>query len=187
MSHQSKVVQGFVPCQERPILVLVGHIGSTFSLLRLRCVKIYFRTQGFGLIPAPVGTCRKSACQFASAPCTRDLLSLLRVLCVRCRPLQRVMTLSGEEETPTTVTDSSAFQGLRVLTTHDHHVCQGSHHALAGFTALDLAAPSGSSGGSSTGSAQFCQKVENSSDLLVAPLVKALIGLDVSGLNIPIG
>jgi hypothetical protein len=76
MSHQSKVAQGFVPCQERPIL-LVGHIGSTFSLLRLRCVKIYFRTQGFGLIPAPVGTCRKSACRFASAPCTRNLLSLL--------------------------------------------------------------------------------------------------------------
>jgi hypothetical protein len=62
--------------------------------------------------------------------------------------------------------------------------------ALAGFATLAAAAPApngGGSGGSTTGTPQCCQKVENSSDPLVASLVKALLGIDVSGLNIPIG
>jgi hypothetical protein len=58
--------------------------------------------------------------------------------------------------------------------------------ALAGFATLAVAAPNGGSG-SSTASPQCCQWVENSSTPGVAALVKALIGVDVSGLNIPIG
>jgi hypothetical protein len=61
--------------------------------------------------------------------------------------------------------------------------------ALAGFATLAVAAPApnGGSGGSSTSTPQCCQSVSNSSNPLVAALVKALIGVDVSGLNIPIG
>jgi hypothetical protein len=60
--------------------------------------------------------------------------------------------------------------------------------ALAGFATLTLAAPAPNGGsGSTTGSPQCCQWVENSSNPDVAALVKALIGVDVSGLNIPIG
>jgi hypothetical protein len=62
--------------------------------------------------------------------------------------------------------------------------------ALAGFATLAVAAPSpngGGGGGSTTSSPQCCQTVKNSSDPVTAALVKALLGLDVSGLNIPIG
>jgi hypothetical protein len=59
--------------------------------------------------------------------------------------------------------------------------------ALAGFAALAVAAPTDGGSGSSTGTPQCCQSVTNSSDPIVAALVKALIGVDVSGLNIPIG
>jgi hypothetical protein len=62
--------------------------------------------------------------------------------------------------------------------------------ALAGFATLAVAAPtwgSGGSGGSTTSSPQCCQTVKNSSDPVVAALVFALLGIDVSGLNIPIG
>jgi hypothetical protein len=56
---------------------------------------------------------------------------------------------------------------------------------------LAVAAPApwdgGSGGGSTTSTPQCCQKVENSSDPGVADVVKSLIGIDVSGLNIPIG
>jgi hypothetical protein len=59
--------------------------------------------------------------------------------------------------------------------------------ALAGFAALAAAAPTDGGSGSTTGTPQCCQSVKNSSDPIVAALVKALIGVDVSGLNIPIG
>jgi hypothetical protein len=60
--------------------------------------------------------------------------------------------------------------------------------ALAGFATLAAAAPtSGGSGGSTTGSPQCCQSVKNSSDPVVAALVFALLGINLSGLNIPIG
>jgi hypothetical protein len=60
--------------------------------------------------------------------------------------------------------------------------------ALVGFATLAIAAPTdGGSGGSTTSSPQCCQTVKNSSDPFTAALVKALLGLDVSGLNIPIG
>jgi hypothetical protein len=63
--------------------------------------------------------------------------------------------------------------------------------ALAGFAALAAAAPApwdgGSGGGSTTGTPQCCQDVQNSSDPTTAALVKALLGIDVSGLNVPIG
>jgi hypothetical protein len=61
--------------------------------------------------------------------------------------------------------------------------------ALAGFAALAAAAPAPNDGGSgsTTASPQCCQTVKNSSDPVVAALVKALLGIDVSGLNVPIG
>jgi hypothetical protein len=61
--------------------------------------------------------------------------------------------------------------------------------ALAGFTTLAVAAPApnGGSGSSSTSTPQCCQSVTNSSNPWVASLVKALTGVNVSGLNIPIG
>jgi hypothetical protein len=59
--------------------------------------------------------------------------------------------------------------------------------ALAGFAALAAAAPTDGGSGSTTATPQCCQSVKNSSDPIVAALVKALIGVDVSGLNIPIG
>jgi hypothetical protein len=58
--------------------------------------------------------------------------------------------------------------------------------ALTGFATLAVAAPNGGSG-STTGTTQCCQWVENSNTPGVAALVKALIGVNVSGLNIPIG
>jgi hypothetical protein len=61
---------------------------------------------------------------------------------------------------------------------------------LAFVATAVVAAPApwdGGSGGSTTSTPQCCQSVENSSNPLVASLVKALIGIDVSGLNIPIG
>jgi hypothetical protein len=62
--------------------------------------------------------------------------------------------------------------------------------ALAGFATLALAAPApngNGSGGLTTGSPLCCQKVENSSDPFTVSLVKEVLGIDVSGLNIPIG
>ena len=63
--------------------------------------------------------------------------------------------------------------------------------ALAGFAAFANAAPTGGSespaGHCNTGSPQCCNHVDNSSDPLVGGLIKALLGIDVSGLNIPIG
>jgi hypothetical protein len=62
--------------------------------------------------------------------------------------------------------------------------------ALAGFATLSLAAPApngGGSGGSTTSTPQCCQSVKNSDDPVVAALVFALLGIDLSGLNIPIG
>jgi hypothetical protein len=61
---------------------------------------------------------------------------------------------------------------------------------LAFVATAVVAAPApwdGGSGGSTTGTPQCCQTVKNSSDPAVAALVFALLGLDVSGLNIPIG
>jgi hypothetical protein len=50
------------------------------------------------------------------------------------------------------------------------------------------AAPAGGGdSGCSTAGAQCCQNVQNSGDADVASLVKSLIGVDVSGLNVPIG
>jgi hypothetical protein len=60
--------------------------------------------------------------------------------------------------------------------------------ALAGFATLAVAAPTdGGSGGSTTASPQCCQHVDNSSHPWVSSLVKAVLGIDVSGLNVPIG
>jgi hypothetical protein len=62
--------------------------------------------------------------------------------------------------------------------------------ALAAVATAVVAAPApwdGGSGGSTTATPQCCQSVENSSDPVTAALVKSLIGVDVSGLNIPIG
>jgi hypothetical protein len=59
---------------------------------------------------------------------------------------------------------------------------------LATFAALAGAAPT--DGGSSNPSgAQCCRNVENSSkvDSLTAGLIKGLLGIDISGLNVPIG
>jgi hypothetical protein len=62
--------------------------------------------------------------------------------------------------------------------------------ALAGLATLAVAMPTpndGGSGGSTTSTPQCCQSVKNSSDPEVCSLVESLIGLDVSGLNVPIG
>jgi hypothetical protein len=59
--------------------------------------------------------------------------------------------------------------------------------ALAGLATLTAATPTGGSGGSTTAGPQCCQNVQNSSNPWVAALVKALVGVDVSGLNVPIG
>jgi hypothetical protein len=59
--------------------------------------------------------------------------------------------------------------------------------ALAGFATLAAAAPTDGGSGSTTGTPQCCQNVENSSDPWVSSLVKAVLGIDVSGLNVPIG
>jgi hypothetical protein len=61
---------------------------------------------------------------------------------------------------------------------------------LAFVATAVVAAPApwdGGSGGSTTAGPQCCQWVENSSDPATAALVKSLLGIDVSGLNIPIG
>jgi hypothetical protein len=59
---------------------------------------------------------------------------------------------------------------------------------LVGFAAIAAAAPA-TNGGSQcpTSGAQCCQNVQNSNDPGVATLVKSLIGIDVSALNVPIG
>jgi hypothetical protein len=50
------------------------------------------------------------------------------------------------------------------------------------------AVPTGGSGSTCpTSGAQCCQNVQNSSNAGVAALVKSLIGIDVSALNVPIG
>jgi hypothetical protein len=50
------------------------------------------------------------------------------------------------------------------------------------------AVPTGGSGSTCpTSGAQCCQNVQNSSNGVVASLVKGLLGIDVSGLNVPIG
>jgi hypothetical protein len=60
--------------------------------------------------------------------------------------------------------------------------------ALATFAVLAGAAPT-DGGSSPTGSAQCCQNVENSNkvDSVTAGLIKELLGVDVSALNVPIG
>jgi hypothetical protein len=60
---------------------------------------------------------------------------------------------------------------------------------LAFVASAVVAAPAPWDGGSgsSTGTPLCCQQVENSSDPGVASLIKSLIGVDVSGLNVPVG
>jgi hypothetical protein len=60
---------------------------------------------------------------------------------------------------------------------------------LAFVATLAVAAPAPNDGGSgsSTSTPLCCQQVDNSSDPWVSTLVKSLIGIDVSGLNVPIG
>jgi hypothetical protein len=62
------------------------------------------------------------------------------------------------------------------------------------FVTLALAAsafavPTGGSSGGSTSGAQCCQNVKNSSevDSFTAGLIKELLGIDISALNVPIG
>jgi hypothetical protein len=56
------------------------------------------------------------------------------------------------------------------------------------LAAAVAAVPTGSTGGSPSGGAQCCQNVKNSSqvDSLTKGLIKVLLGIDVSNLNIPI-
>jgi hypothetical protein len=60
--------------------------------------------------------------------------------------------------------------------------------ALA-LAATVTAVPTGGSGGGSPSGAQCCQNVQNSNsvDALTAGLIKTLLGVDVSALNVPIG
>jgi hypothetical protein len=60
---------------------------------------------------------------------------------------------------------------------------------LAFVATLAVAAPTPNDGGSgsSTSTPLCCQDVQNSSDPGVASLIKSLVGVDVSGLNVPIG
>jgi hypothetical protein len=60
---------------------------------------------------------------------------------------------------------------------------------LAFVASLAVAVPTPNDGGSgsTTGTPECCQDVKNSSDPATAALVKSLLGIDVSGLNVPIG
>jgi hypothetical protein len=57
------------------------------------------------------------------------------------------------------------------------------------LAAAVAAVPTGSTGGSTTSGAQCCQNVKNSNevDSVTKGLIFALLGVDVSNLNIPIG
>jgi hypothetical protein len=58
---------------------------------------------------------------------------------------------------------------------------------LAFIATLAVAAPTDGGSGSSTSTPQCCQQVDNSDTPWVAALVNSTIGVDVSGLNVPIG
>jgi hypothetical protein len=60
-------------------------------------------------------------------------------------------------------------------------------HALASLAAFAVAMPTPDDGGSTTSTPLCCQTLKNSSDPNVEAFVKEFIGLDISGLNVPVG